>query len=159
MVSECIALSLFFGEVVGCGQVNTVTLECLFIIISFNVNTTQGARGVAGGRFSRSSARHTAHKGDNLHVRLSGISLSQSQGYDRGRSSIDHGSPLTDTRYRSKLAAPHEGSVLEQSLTNMKVSSLFVLERFAYTHTHTSVIRRANRSSKPERASSRTSRS
>jgi hypothetical protein len=102
---------------------------------------------------------HRLFKGNNLHVRLSDISRSQSQAYDRGRSSIDHGSPLTDSRYRSKLIVLHEGSVLQQSLTNMKVSPLFVLERFAYTHTYTSFIRRANRSSRPEPASLQTSKS
>jgi hypothetical protein len=114
----------------------------LFIIISFNVNTTQGARGGGWGVLTVQRQAHHTHtgssKGDNLHVRLSHISRSQSQGSDRGRSSIDYGSRLTDSRYRSKLIVLHEGSLLQQSLTNMKVSPLFVLERFAYTHTYTS---------------------
>jgi hypothetical protein len=160
----CCFVTFFLGrELWGVVKINTVMLECLFIIISFNVNTTQGARGGGWGVLTVQRQAHHTHTGSSKGtIYMSGyltFHAHKVKGYDRGRSSIDHGSPLTDSRYRSKLIVLHEGSVLQQSLTNMKVSPLFVLERFAYTHTYTSFIRRANRSSRPEPASLQTSKS
>lgn len=55
--SECVALSLFFGrELWGVVRINTVMLECLFIIISFNVNTNRERGEVAEGGDSHGSA-------------------------------------------------------------------------------------------------------
>lgn len=84
----------FFGKVVGCGQVNTVRLEVVYYHLVQRKHNTGSETGGWGGVLTVQRQAHLTHtgssKGDNLRVRLSDISRSQSQAYDRGRSSIDH---------------------------------------------------------------------